>query len=318
MRAADSWAIEEHGVRSLDLMETAGEAVAEAVRDVVSGGPVRVVCGEGNNAGDGVVAARHLAGTGYEVDVLLLWPAGELSPDAEANLKRFEGEVREVAADQLTEALAGSGAVVDAIFGTGFSGSPRAPADVAIEAMNSCAAPVVAADIPSGVDASTGEAEGAAADAEVTVSFHAAKVGHWISPGKARRGELRVAAIGIPPEAPSHPAGGVIGDDVLAPAPKRLTDSTKFESGEVLVVGGSRGLTGAVSMAASAAIRDGAGYATVAVPADLEHIFEIKLTEVMSIGCASRDGRLRPAASEQILGAAGRAGRLRPGRAVGP
>jgi ADP-dependent NAD(P)H-hydrate dehydratase / NAD(P)H-hydrate epimerase len=317
MRAADSWAIEEEGVPSLDLMETAGEAVAEAVRGVASDGPVRVVCGKGNNAGDGLVAARHLAGTGYEVEALLLWPADELSPDAEANLKRFEGEVREVPADQLAEALAGSGAVVDAIFGTGFSGSPRAPADAAIEAVNACAAPVVAADIPSGVDASTGEAEGAAIDADITVSFHAAKVGHWISPGKALAGELRVAAIGIPPDAPSQAAGGVIRDDVLSLAPKRLTDSTKFDSGEVLVVGGSRGLTGAVCMAASAAIRVGAGYATVAVPADLEHIFEIKLTEVMSRGYADAPGRLGSDSANRILAAGERAAAVVLGPGLG-
>src|SRR3954447_25041039 len=119
MRAADSWAIEEHGVPSLELMETAGEAVAEAVRDVAAQGPVRIVCGKGNNAGDGLVAARHLAATGYEVDVLLLWPAAELSPDAQANLERFDGQVREVRRDDLQGALAGSGVVVDAIFGTG-------------------------------------------------------------------------------------------------------------------------------------------------------------------------------------------------------
>ena len=125
MRAADSWAIEEQGVPSLDLMETAGDAVAEAVRDASSDGPVRVVCGKGNNAGDGLVAARYLDRLGYEVEVLLLWPAGELSPDAGANLERFGGEVREVAPGDMPEALAESGAVVDAIFGTGFDGSPR-------------------------------------------------------------------------------------------------------------------------------------------------------------------------------------------------
>src|SRR3954452_9042779 len=132
MRAADSWAIEQQGVPSLELMETAGEAVAEAARDASREGPIRVVCGKGNNAGDGLVAARHLAGTGYDVEVLLLWPVGDLSPDAAANRERFDDEVREVAADELTESLAGSGAVVDASFGTGFSGSPRAPADAAI------------------------------------------------------------------------------------------------------------------------------------------------------------------------------------------
>src|SRR6476620_9642929 len=117
MRAADSWAIDEQGVPSLDLMETAGEAVAEAVRDASRDGPIRVVCGKGNNAGDGLVAARHLAGTGYDVEVLLLWPAGELSPDAGANLERFEGAVQDVTGQGLAGALAGSGAVIDAVFG---------------------------------------------------------------------------------------------------------------------------------------------------------------------------------------------------------
>ena len=317
MRAADSWAIDEQGVPSLDLMETAGEAVAEAVRDASRDGPIRVVCGKGNNAGDGVVAARHLAGTGYEAEVLLLWPAGQLSPDAGANLERFEGEVREVAAGELPAALAASGAVIDAVFGTGFEGSPRAPADAAIEAVNGCSAPVIAADIASGVSASSGEAEGAAVKADITVSFHAAKVGHWIAPGKPLTGELRVSAIGIPDGAPSEPAGGVIRDEVLELAPKRRTNSTKFDSGEVLVIGGARGLTGAVCMASSAAIRVGAGYATVAVPADLEDIFEIKLTEVMSRGFDAAPGRLGSASAEAILSAAERSAAVVLGPGLG-
>jgi NAD(P)H-hydrate epimerase len=317
MRAADSWAIEEQGIPSLDLMETAGEAVAEAVRDVSREGPARVVCGKGNNAGDGLVAARHLANTGYEAEVLLLWPAAELSPDAGANLERFDGAVREVASDGLTGALAGSGAIIDAIFGTGFEGSPRAPADAAIEAINECGAPVIAADIASGVSASNGEAEGAAVSADVTVSFHAAKLGHWIAPGKARTGELRVAAIGIPDGAPSEPAGGVITDEVLALAPRRQTNSTKFDSGEVLVIGGSRGLTGAVCMASSAAIRVGAGYATVAVPADLEDIFEIKLTEVMSRGFDGAPGRLASDSADGIIAAAERSAAVVLGPGLG-
>ncbi|MFL5892199.1 MAG: NAD(P)H-hydrate dehydratase [Solirubrobacterales bacterium] len=317
MRAADSWAIEEHGVPSLELMETAGEAVAEAVRDVAAQGPVRIVCGKGNNAGDGLVAARHLAATGYEVDVLLLWPPGELSPDATANLELFDGSVREVGADGLHEALTGSGAVVDAIFGTGFSGAPRAPADAAIAAIKASGSPVVAADIPSGVDASSGEVEGVAVDADVTVSFHAAKLGHWIFPGKAKSGEVRVADIGIRPDAPSQPAGGVIRDAVLEMAPHRLANSTKFDSGEVLVIGGSRGLTGAVCMAASAAIRVGAGYATVAVPADLEHIFEVKLTEVMSRGYEGAAGRLAGSSANDILAAGERAAAVVLGPGLG-
>jgi len=317
MRAADSWAISEQGIPSLELMETAGEAVAEAARDASREGPIRVVCGKGNNAGDGLVAARHLATTGYEVEVLLLWPAGDVSPDAGANLDRFEGTVREVAGDDIAGALEGSGAVLDAIFGTGFEGSPRAPADAAIDAINDCGAPVVAADIASGVSASSGEAEGAAVGADVTVSFHAAKIGHWIAPGKARTGELRVAAIGIPDGAPSEPAGGVIRDEVLALAPTRATNSTKFSSGDVLVIGGSRGLTGAVCMASSAAIRVGAGYATVAVPADLEDIFEIKLTEVMSRGFEGTPGRLGSASAEDIFAAAERSAAVVLGPGLG-
>ena len=317
MRAADSWAIDEQGIPSLQLMEAAGAAVAEAARDAAAVGPARVVCGKGNNGGDGLVAARHLAETGYEVEAVLLWPAGELSVDSSANLERFEGAVREVGAGEVPGALEGSGVVVDAIFGTGFSGAPRAPADAAIEAINGCRAPVVAADIPSGIDASTGEAEGAAVEAAITVSFHAAKLGHWIAPGKAHAGELRVAEIGIPREAPAEPAAGVIGDEVLAVAPRRQPNSTKFDSGEVMVVGGSRGLTGAVCMAAEAAIRVGAGYATVAVPADLESIFELKLTEVMSRGFEGAEGRLASGSADAILEAAHRAAAVVLGPGLG-
>jgi NAD(P)H-hydrate epimerase len=110
-----------------------------------------------------------------------------------------------------------------------------------------------------------------------------------------------VAPIGIPDGGPIEPGAGLIDRSVLELAPKRGQESTKFQSGQVVVIGGSRGLTGAVCMSAMAAIRSGAGYATVAVPFELEAIFEAKLTEVMSVGCASREGRLRPAASEQIL-----------------
>jgi NAD(P)H-hydrate epimerase len=317
MRATDAWAIEERGVPSLTLMEAAGRAVAEAAEELAGEGPVRVVCGKGNNGGDGLVAARQLASYGHSVEVLLLWPASELAPDAAANLERFDGEVREVAPAEVARALDGSGAVIDAIFGTGFEGAPRDPAAEAIEAINGCGGRVVAADIASGVDASTGEVEGLAVDAALTVSFHAAKLGHWIAPGKALRGELRVAEIGIPPEAPAQAPGGLIGDAVLELPPKRAAGSTKFSSGQVLVAGGSRGLTGSVCLAASAAIRAGAGYATVAVPAELESIFEVKLTEVMSRGCESSDGHLDPAAAGAVLAAAERAAAVALGPGMG-
>ena len=315
MRAVDEWAISEHGVPSLELMEAAGRAVADAVLELAAGGPVRVVCGKGNNGGDGLVAARHLATAGAETEVLLLAPPGELSDDAAANLERFDGSVAEIG-DAPPE-LAGSGAIVDAIFGTGFDGAPRDAAARAIESINAAEAPVVAADIASGVDASTGEVAGAAVSATVTVSFHAAKLGHWIAPGKRHCGELRVVPIGIPTDAPSEPVGGLISARALAELPRRGANSTKFTSGEVLIAGGSRGLTGAVCMSAAAAGRTGAGYATVAVPAELEQIFEVKLTEVMSVGCPSEDGRLTAAAADSIVEAAERAGAVVIGPGLG-
>ena len=235
MRSVDRWAIEEQGVDSLELMENAGRAVAEAVARLAPLGPVRVVCGKGNNGGDGLVAARLVRELGFEAEVLLLWPADELSEDATANLKRLTGppdgvrssgpypdiSANAVGGGEVAARLAGSGAVVDAIFGTGFSGAPREPAASAIAAINGCSAPVVACDVASGVDAATGEVAGAVVEAEVTVTFHGAKVGHYIAPGKWATGELLVAPIGIPAGAPEPAAAGVIEPAVLDLAPHR-------------------------------------------------------------------------------------------------
>jgi len=279
IRAVDRWAIEEQGIPGPELMEAAGAALAEAVAGLAPQGPVRIVCGKGNNGGDGLVAARHLRGLGFEVGTL------ELERSEPGDLDAW---------------LEGSGGIVDAIFGTGFKGAPRKPAAAAIEAINRCGAPVVACDIASGVDASSGEVEGVAVEADLTISFHAAKLGHRIAPGKWHTGELRVEPIGIPNGAPSAPAGGTIGPGVLDLLPARGSRSTKFSSGQVVIAGGSRGLTGAVRMSSLAAIRAGAGYATVAVPADLEAIFESSQPEVMSVGCPGGDGCLAPAGLKTI------------------
>jgi ADP-dependent NAD(P)H-hydrate dehydratase / NAD(P)H-hydrate epimerase len=298
MRAVDAWAIEELAIPSLELMEAAGRAVAETVAGLAPEGPVRVVCGKGNNGGDGFVAARLLREMGFRVEALLLWPGEELRGDAAVNYERFEGGLPE---GDLDERLSDSGAVVDAIFGTGFEGTPREPATGAIEAINRCGAPVVSCDIASGVDASTGEVAGEAVEADVTVSFHAAKLGQRVAPGKWHTGELRVVPIGIPDGAPGEVAAREIDPAVLASAPRRGPRSTKFSSGQVAIAGGSRGLTGAVRMASLAAIRAGAGYATVAVPADLEMVFEIARPEVMSVACPGGDGCLVPASEKAIL-----------------
>ena len=298
MRAVDRWAIEGRGVPSLELMEAAGRAVAEAVAGLAPRGPVRVVCGKGNNGGDGFVAARLLREMGFEVEALLIWPGEELRGDAAVNHERFGGDLVE---GDFSRRLAGSGAVVDAIFGTGFEGAPREPAAGAIRAINDCGVPVVACDIASGVDASSGEVGGEVVCADITVSFHAAKIGQRVAPGKWHTGELRVAPIGIPAGAPEEAVAGEIDPSVLELLPRRGPQSTKFSSGQVAIAGGSRGLTGAVRMASLAAIRAGAGYATVAVPADLEMVFELAQPEVMSVGCPGGDGCLIPASKKAVL-----------------
>jgi ADP-dependent NAD(P)H-hydrate dehydratase / NAD(P)H-hydrate epimerase len=283
MRAVDRWAIEEQGIAESDLVEAAGTALAEAVAALAPQGPVRVLCGKGNNGADGLVAARRLLSMGFEVEALEV----------------FEGEQP---AD-LDAWLAGAGAVVDAIFGTGFEGAPREPAIRPIEAANRCGAPVVACDIASGVDASSGEVEGLAIEASTTVAFHGAKLGHRVAPGKRHTGELLVVPIGIPDGAPVSPGAHEIDPSLLSLAGRRGAASTKFSSGQVTVAGASRGLTGAVRMASLAAIRAGAGYATVAVPADLELVFEIAQPEVMSVGCPGGDGCLAPGSAKAVLSA---------------
>ncbi len=313
MRATDRWAIEEQGIPSLNLMEAAGRALAEAVVDLAPRGPVRIVCGKGNNGGDGFVAARLLRQLGLAVEVLLLWPASEVKGDAAANLARIEA--RELGSEEIGECLRGSGAIVDAIFGTGFSGAPREPAAAAIAAINACEAPVVACDVASGVDAASGEVAGVAVEADLTVTFHAAKLGQLVAPGKWASGELRVAPIGIPGGATVVPAAGRIDPAVLGLLPKRGARSTKFSSGQVTIAGGSRGLTGAVRMSSRAAIRGGAGYATVAVPADLQEIFAAGDPEVMSKAIPGGDGCFAPDSAEPLLAAfeSAAAGVLGPG-----
>jgi hydroxyethylthiazole kinase-like uncharacterized protein yjeF len=277
MRAADRWAIDQRGIPSLELMERAGKGLARVVAETVAGGPVAVVCGKGNNGGDGLVAARVLRAAGREVRVLLL--DDDLSGDARANLERL-GEVEAFSPQRLE----GAAVVVDAVLGTGFAGEPREPALGAIDAINACGVPVVAADVPSGVDASTGEVAAAAVGAAATATFAHAKPGLWIEPGKSHAGTVRVVDIGIPEGAPGTPEVWLIGDAVLAEIPRRERNSTKFASGHVLVCGGSPGLTGAPSMACEAAMRAGAGYVTACVPEALMSIFETRLLEVMTTG----------------------------------
>ncbi len=301
MAAADRWAIEDRGIESPDLMEAAGRAVADAALEMEPAGPVTVVCGKGNNGGDGLVAARYLNRAGLPVQVVLLWPAETLSPDAATNLERLAGVVVGEGAGAL-EGGQEARLMIDAVLGTGFEGRPREPVAEAIEWINGNPARVLACDLPSGVDGSTGAA-GLAVEADRTVTFHGAKVGHFINPGKRLAGEVVVAPIGIPAGGPPGEAAGLIGGSVLADLPSRGPGSTKFSSGRVSLVGGSTGLTGAVVLASRGAIRAGAGYATAAVPASLEPLVGAAQAEVMTLACPEGEvpGALSADALDPIL-----------------
>ena len=314
MRAVDAWAIEERGVPSLDLMERAGAGLARATAAAARRGPVRVVVGKGNNGGDGLVAARLLREDGHEVDVLAAVPLEDLHGDAGANLERLPGPPPEPFAP---ERLRGSGVVLDALLGTGFEGAPREPLASAIGAINDEDAPVVACDVPSGVNASSGEVEGPAIRATVTASFHAAKVGLYVDPGKEHAGQVELVEIGIPRGAPGPDSAGLITERVLDLYPHRERGGSKFASGVVVVAGGSAGLTGAPTMAARSASRAGAGYVQVAVPAPAQPALDMRLLEQMSRGLPDDDGAHCRAGVDTVMEMTERAGALVLGPGLG-
>jgi NAD(P)H-hydrate epimerase len=315
-RALDRWAIDELGIPGLQLMEQAGTGLADLVSARCPTGRIAVVCGKGNNGGDGYVAARLLRNSGREVDVLTVAPVEQLTGDAKTNMERLPGPPPIFG----PRGLQGAAGVVDAILGTGTTGAPHGNAAAAIEAINAAgAAEVIACDIPSGVDASTGEVAGMAVGATATATFHAAKPGHWIWPGKSYAGEVTVVDIGIPGSGgPASPVIGLISERVAARVPRRGPASTKFAAGNVLVCGGSIGLTGAPCLASRAAARAGAGYVTACIPASLNQIFEAQLLEVMTVQLEDVDGALSAKAEGTLLERSGRAGAVVLGPGLGP
>jgi hydroxyethylthiazole kinase-like uncharacterized protein yjeF len=314
MRAVDAWAIEEQGVPSLDLMERAGIGLARVAARAARPGPVRIIVGKGNNGGDGLVAARLLREDGHEVDVLATAPLAELRGDALANLERLPGDPPDPFA---AERLQDSGAVVDALLGTGFEGVPREPVAGAIGAINGQDAPVVACDVPSGVNASTGEIEGDAVRAQATATFHGSKVGLHVEPGKDHSGTVELIEIGIPRGAPASAAAGLISERVLDLYPRRERSGSKFASGVVVVAGGSAGLTGAPTMAARSASRAGAGYVQVAVPEAAQAAIDMRLLEQMSRGLPEQNGAHSPAGVPVVEEMAERAGAVVLGPGLG-
>jgi ADP-dependent NAD(P)H-hydrate dehydratase / NAD(P)H-hydrate epimerase len=334
VRGADRFAIEQRGIAGLDLMERAGTGVVRALERLAPDGAVTIVCGKGNNGGDGLVVARLLRNAGRQAAVVCVSPPDEYTGDARVNLERLPDEPplrldgaawgtgpdADAGAHQMPSPglFDGRAALVDALLGTGFAGEPHGAVRAAILALNRAGAPVLSVDVPSGVDASTGVVLADAVHATLTVTFHAAKPGLWIRPGKAHAGEVQVLDIGIPRDAPAEASVGLIAEAVLDELPRRDASSTKFSSGHVLVVGGSRGLSGAPRMAGEASMRAGAGYVTACVPASLQPILATAgPPELMTRALPEEDGSLSVEGVELVEQAAARGGALALGPGLG-
>jgi NAD(P)H-hydrate epimerase len=294
MREMDRLTIHRHGVASLTLMERAGEGITEAILENFAAAAkkgVLIVAGKGNNGGDGFVVARLLKKRRIPCEVVLLAKRTELTPDAAHNCRAFErlkGKVAEVHAgglEVLERKLAGKGLLVDAILGTGIKSEVRGLYAEAIALMNASGVPILAVDIPSGLDADRGTPLGTAIQAEMTVSLGYAKLGEVIYPGIDLVGDLVVADIGIDDAAAATVAPDaeiLTRDEVRWLVPRRRPDTHKGTYGHLLVLAGSRGKTGAAVLACRAALRSGAGLVTLAAPRSLNSIFAALLIEGMT------------------------------------
>lgn len=270
MYQADSAAVAA-GVPGVELIENAGRAVAEAVRAHWQPCPVLVLCGPGNNGGDGFVAARLLAGAGWPLRVALLGELERFSGDAAHHAGLWEGAVESLAADPAPSWLAETGLVIDALFGAGLTRPLDGAARTAVAAVKAAGPPVVAVDVPSGLSGDTGAVLGETALRAVrTVTFFRKKPGHLLLPGRVLCGEVEVADIGIPESVLDEIAPGTrenLPGLWAARFPRRRLDSHKYQFGHALIQGGEV-MTGAGRLAARAALRVGAGLVTLACGRD--------------------------------------------------
>jgi NAD(P)H-hydrate epimerase len=295
MRAIDQNAIKQYGIPGIVLMENAGVEVVrliEKVFDKVSDIKVCIFAGKGNNGGDGYVVARHLSNKGAKVKVFLLADKTEVIGDAKNNLdiiSQMGIDVLEVAGDRdwdkMRIAVTFADCLVDGLVGTGFAGKLSGNLAQTVEIINHADKTVIAIDIPSGVQADTGAIAGLAVEATHTVTFGLPKPGLLLYPGATHTGEITVADIGIPTVLLSDEQikqNLITVNDVRQALGRRRPDAHKGNCGKVLVVAGSLGLTGAAALAATAALRTGAGLVTLGIAESLHAIMEMKLTEVMT------------------------------------
>ena len=268
-----------NGIDGFGLMEAAGSAVAVSVGVRWLMRPVTVLCGPGNNGGDGFVAARHLANAGWPVKLALLCSRDKLSGEAAHAASLWKGPL----APFSSESLEGAGIVIDAIFGAGLSRPLDSKALAMVEALRIRRIPVCAVDVPSGLDGATGMILGAAAPAELTVTFFRKKPGHLLYPGRGFCGDVDVADIGIPATVLDQiaPNSWENGPELwLSAYPWPQPEGYKYKRGEVLILGGEA-ITGASRMTAMAASRAGAGMVTLAAPARVWSIYAASLIDAI-------------------------------------
>jgi hydroxyethylthiazole kinase-like uncharacterized protein yjeF len=295
IRNIEKAAIEEYGIPSIVLMENAGVEVVRQMESIIGNlynKKVAIFAGTGSNGGDGYVVARHLHNQGAKVKVFLVGTKAAVAGDAVLNLKIITNmgiDVLEVANEQdwdkVKIAMTFTDVLVDALLGTGFTGQLRNPINHVVESINKSNKQIIAIDVPSGVDADNGQVRGRAVKATYTISFSLPKQGLLLYPGASYVGDLRVADIGIPRAllTDSNIQQNLItSSDIGQLCIKRQSDAHKGSCGKILVIAGSRGLSGAAALTADAALRSGAGSVTLGIAAGLHDIMEAKLTEVMT------------------------------------
>jgi hydroxyethylthiazole kinase-like uncharacterized protein yjeF len=281
MRAVDARAITELGIPGPRLMEKAGTGAAELIARTfapIRGKRVLIVCGKGNNGGDGFVVGRRLRALGARVQVFLIGRRGEVKGDAAVALGRWRGRIEEAVAESrlqtLGRDLAHADVIVDALLGTGLAGPARGPAAAAIGAVNDAGRPVVSLDLPSGLGSDHGTLLGPTVKAELTATFAGYKRSLLLYPGAYYAGRIVVVDIGVPPLELLRGITTFLLEegDVRRHFPPRHPDAHKGSFGHVLVIAGSIGKTGAAGLAGRAALRSGVGLCTIATAASQQPI----------------------------------------------
>jgi hydroxyethylthiazole kinase-like uncharacterized protein yjeF len=291
MRNIDKKTIEGIGIPGLELMEKAGIGVALAAKEIlgdVKNKKVIIFCGRGNNGGDGFVVGRHLSEWGADVQFYLTAKTEEVQGDAKTNLEKADTlglPITEILKNEDIPSKIEADLIVDALFGTGFTGEITGYMKGIVELINTSHAPVISVDVPSGLHADTGRFTGPCIKAERTGTMALPKIGHFFFPGKEMSGKVSVVDIGVPHHVIQEEninLNLITEEEIKRMLPQRPGDAYKGTCGRVVLIAGSTGMTGAASLASLSSLRAGAGMAILGIPQTLNPILEIKLTEVMT------------------------------------